>query len=237
MGITYKAVNVVVGHYGVGKTNFALNWALDVASSGVPVILADFDVVNPYFRSSDYTPMLEQAGIRVIAPVLAGSSLDTPSISGAVSIAIENAYARAGNADAPVVIIDAGGDDVGATVLGRFSKCIAAGDYQMLYVVNKYRNLTQDVASAVQIKDEIELKSHLCITGVVNNSHLREETQPQTILDACAFGSECAQMMQVELVCTTALDMLLEQKKEAFEGVQEQAMFYPVKMLVRTPWE
>ena len=273
MEITPKAVNVIVGHYGVGKTNFALNWAYDLASRGVHVTLVDFDVVNPYFRSSDYARDLENAGVNLIAPVLAGSSLDTPSISGAVTTAIESAYcafeeaegalkaeveaeaeeaegvpsslASANNANAKtandvpsqVVIIDAGGDDVGATVLGRFSEDIAKGEYQMLYVVNKYRNLTQDVESALAIKDEIEKASHLFVTGVVNNSHLRTETDEQTITNAFEFGRECANAIGVPLVCTTASQYLLEQKNEGVIQLMSREKIYPVRMIVRTPWE
>ena len=235
--IPVQPVNVVVGHYGVGKTNFALNWALNLARADVHVILVDFDVVNPYFRSSDYTELLESAGVRVIAPVLAGSSLDTPSISGAVTVAIETAYAQAGQSDAPIVIIDAGGDDVGATVLGRFSESISAGAYQMLYVVNKYRNLTQDVESALEVMAEIQIKSHLSVTGVVNNSHLRDVTEVATITQAYPFGVTCAQVAGVPLVCTTAPNSFLEQKNAALEVCGETAKFYPVRMLVRTPWE
>ena len=250
MEITPKAVNVIVGHYGVGKTNFALNWAYDLASRGVHVTLVDFDVVNPYFRSSDYARELENAGVNLIAPILAGSSLDTPSISGAVTTAIESAYGAFGEAegtpkgeaeaeDVPskVVIIDAGGDDVGATVLGRFSEDIAKGEYQMLYVVNKYRNLTQDAESALAIKDEIEKAAKLTVTGVVNNSHLRTETSAQTIVNAFEFGRECANAIGVPLVCTTASQHLLEQKNEGVIQLMNREKIYPVKMIVRTPWE
>ena len=86
------AVNIVVGHYGAGKTNFSLNWSFDLARQGKNVTLVDFDVVNPYFRSSDYAAQLANAGVAVIAPNLAGSSLDNPSISGSVGTAISQAY-------------------------------------------------------------------------------------------------------------------------------------------------
>ena len=62
-------VTVVTGHYGVGKTNFALNLALDAAAAGRRATLADMDVVNPYFRSNEYRDLLEGAGVRLIAPV------------------------------------------------------------------------------------------------------------------------------------------------------------------------
>ena len=107
----------------------------------------------------------------------------------------------------------------------------------MLYVVNKYRNLTQDVASALQVMREIEVKSKLKVTGIVNNSHLREYTDEKTILDALDFGIECAENVSVPYVCTTAPEMLLRQKNAALLPAWDRAMFYPVQMLVTTPWE
>ena len=154
-------VTVVTGHYGVGKTNFALNLALDAAAAGYRVTLADMDVVNPYFRSNEYRDLLEEAGVRLIAPVFghAGTSLDVPSVTGELAVAAAEAYRD--ETGRTVVIVDAGGDDVGATALARFAPALAAGPYAMLYVVNAFRNLTQEPADAVAVLREIEVKSHL----------------------------------------------------------------------------
>lgn len=237
-GPSPAAVNVVVGHYGAGKTNFCLNWALDLAKQGKTVTLVDFDVVNPYFRSSDYADMLGNAGVAVISPNLAGSTLDNPSISGAVGTAISHAYEcwRTGDTSC-VVVIDVGGDDAGATVLGRFAPDIAQGRYQMLYVVNQYRNLIKDAREAFEIMTEIQTKARLCVTGIVNNSHLRDQTDAQVVCDAYSYGMACAAAAGVGLVCTTVPKMPLEQINQAFCLAGEGGAFYPVSMLVRTPWE
>ncbi len=235
-----RAVNIVVGHYGVGKTNFCLNWACDLASQGKEVTLVDFDVVNPYFRSSDYTEMLQRANIQVIAPNLAGSSLDNPSISGKVGTVITQAYLeeQSGESSASrVVIVDVGGDDAGATVLGRFTTQITSGPYQMCYVVNKYRNLTQEPREALAIMNEIQVKSGLAVTSVVNNSHLRTETNANTVLEAYEYGASCAQEAGVPLLCTTVPKSTFEQINRQFFSVYSNAKIYPVSMLVRTPWE
>ena len=71
-------VTVICGHYGCGKTNLALNLALEAAAKGEKVTVADLDIVNPYFRSSEYGGLLEEHGVRLIAPVFAGTTLDTP---------------------------------------------------------------------------------------------------------------------------------------------------------------
>ena len=232
------AVNIVVGHYGAGKTNFSLNWAFDLAKQGRNVTLVDFDVVNPYFRSSDYAALLADAGVAVIAPNLAGSSLDNPSISGSVGTAISQAYEQWTQGDcSSVLVIDVGGDDAGATVLGRFASEAAQGSYQMLYVVNQYRNLTREPEEALEIMEEIQAKSELRVTGVVNNSHLRDQTDASTVVDALDFGRACAVAAGVDLVCTTVPKMSFEQINKAFSQEEQGVTLYPVLMLVRTPWE
>lgn len=266
-------VTVVVGHYGTGKTNLSMNLALDAAAAGIQTVLVDLDIVNPYFRSSDYTDLLEAQGVKMVAPVLARSSLDTPSLSAAVGGAIEWAQRRAdgfgfptadasgegtaaGAAPERLVILDVGGDDVGATALGRFSEMILREPYEMLYVVNKYRNLTQDAASAVEIIREIQDQSGLVVSAVANNSHLRQCTEASTILEAFDFGGEVADLLSVPLVLTTYPRVLLSEatavnafnRPDAADGVSSATTgdvnslatlenAYPVTIHVKTPWE
>ena len=210
-------VVLVTGHYGVGKTNFSLNMAIDAAAAGREVTLIDLDVVNPYFRSSDYTELLERAGVRMIAPILAGTTLDTPSLSGAIDVAIQDAYARgaacasggpcdgscAPDPHTPLVILDVGGDDVGSRALARFSDLIATGSYEMLYVVNRYRNLSARPDQALEYLKEIQDTARLQATGVVANSHLMQAGDEHTILDALPFVYEVCEAAHLPLVCVT----------------------------------
>ena len=239
-------VTVVVGHYGAGKTTFALNLALDAAAAGCAVTLADMDVVNPYFRSSEYADRLEAAGVRLIAPVFggAGTSLDVPSLTGAVVPAMEAAYAweaaaaagEASEGPRPVVVIDAGGDDVGATALARFAPAVAAGPYAMLYVVNARRNLTQDAAAAVAVLREVEAKSRLAATGIVNNTHLQGETTLGHILESVPFAQAIAADTGLPLVCTTAPMSAIQRENLASAALEALPHGYPVEVLVAPPW-
>ena len=219
---------VVTGHYGCGKTNLSINLALDLAASYDEVLLVDLDVVNPYFRSSDYTAMLAGHGVRVISPTFAGTTLDTPSLSAEVGAAFDTSGA---------VIFDAGGDDVGATALGRYSKEISAIDHEMLYVINCYRNLTATPHEAAQLLAEIEYASHLKATGVVNNSHLRDETTAATVLDSLDFGRETAALLGLPLRFTTVPTRLAGEFSPAPGAATHVENAYPIGIHVRTPWE
>ncbi len=234
-------VTVVVGHYGVGKTNFCLNLALDAAAAGAAVTLADLDVVNPYFRSSEYRTLLEEHGVTLIAPVFAraGTSLDVPSLTGAVIPAINRAYHEArtgGEGRRPVVIIDAGGDDVGATALVRFAPAIQDGPHEVWYVVNGYRNLTGTPEEAAAILAEIEAKSHLTATGIVNNSHLQGETTLGHIAECVPFAQTTARVTGRPLRCTTVPESAIQQENDGSTPLECIPESYPVQVLVSTPW-
>lgn len=225
-----RPLTVVVGHYGAGKTNLALNLSLDLVKIPSKVQLVDLDVVNPYFRSSDYQELLEEEGIEVVAPNFAHTTLDTPSLSGRVNTVIAQA---ADSQHDGYLIIDAGGDDVGATALGRFSHEISAQSYEMWYVVNAYRNITQDINEAVTILREIEHKSGLKATGVINNSHLQNETTAQTVLDSQDFAETIARKLELPLMCTT-LPNTVEDADRVLGSIEN---VYPIKRYVRTSWD
>jgi len=219
---------VVTGHYGCGKTNLAINLALDLTKHHEEVMLVDLDIVNPYFRTSDYASMLERRGVRVISPTFAGTTLDTPSLSGAVYSAFDTEGA---------VVFDVGGDDVGATALGRFSKEVEAIDHSMLYVINRYRNLTGTPAEAAALLAEIEHASHLKATGVVNNSHLRNETTAATVLDSLGFARDTAALLGLPLLFTTVPERIADELPVDPASARYVENAYPVTIHVRTPWE
>lgn len=214
-----KPFTIICGHYGSGKTNLSLNLAIDAAKRGETVTLVDMDVVNPYFRSSEYLPLLNEYGISMIAPSFANTTLETPSLSAEIF--------RIFGIDG-TVIIDAGGDDAGATALGSFSAKIKPLDYDMLYVINRYRPLASEAETASFILREIERASRLRATGVVNNSHLKQYTAPETILSSMDFAHDTARALNLPLKFTTA-------PREIAEQIDIERIF-PVDIYVKTPW-
>jgi hypothetical protein len=221
-------LTLVTGHYGCGKTNLSLNLAIDVAAAGAPVTLVDLDIVNPYFRSSEYTAMLGSRGVRVIAPTFAGTTLDVPSLPASIGSVFEAEG---------TVIFDVGGDDAGATALGRFSADIARREYGLLYVVNMYRNMTGTAAEAVALLGEIEGASHLKATAVVNNSHLQSETTMETVVQSLPYARAVADELGLPLLCTTVPRRLAAELAgdPSAAGFVEAA--YPIDIHVRTPWD
>ena len=190
-----KAFTIVTGHYGCGKTNLSINLAIDAARAGERVTIVDMDLVNPYFRTSDYRPLLESYGIEVITPVFGATNLDIPSLPASMYSIFE----REGR-----VIVDVGGDDVGSTVLGRFRTQIRLVDYDMLYVVNRFRKFTVTAAGTVEILREIEGVSGLRATALINNSHLMAETTDRDIQEGLAYAEETGRITGLKVTANTA---------------------------------
>ncbi len=214
-------ITVICGHYGCGKTNLALNLALEAAESG-PVTLVDLDIVNPYFRSSDYGDILRGSGVGLIAPVFAGTTLDTPTLPPE----IHSIFAPG----AGKVFIDAGGDDAGATALGGLSPRLKEAGYELIYVINRYRALSGTPEECAALLHEIESAARLKATGIVNNSHLGTQTKMEHVLDALAFARETAEMTGLPLLYSTVPDF-------ALRGEAPPEGFRAVGRLVRFAWE
>ena len=182
-----KRITILCGHYGTGKTNVAVNLALAMAKTSEKVTVADLDIVNPYFRTLDSAAAFDAAGIRLICSRFANSTDDKSHR----------------------VVIDVGGDDSGAMVLGRLAPAITAEDsYAMYLVVNHYRPMTPDVPSTIEVLREIEAASHLKFTGIVNNSNLGAATSAGVVLRTTDYAEELAQAANLPLVATTVDERL-----------------------------
>ena len=182
--------------------------------------MADLDIVNPYFRSSEYGGLLEEQGVRLIAPVFAGTTLDTPTLPPELYSIFEP---QAGQ-----VFIDAGGDDAGVTALGGLHSQLEETGYQMLYVINRYRVLSQTPEEAAALLQEIEAASRLKATALVNNSHLGVETRLDTLLGGLDFARKTAQLTGLPLLYSTAPDFALQDGEtlpEGFKRIQRHVKF------------
>jgi len=202
-----KRVLLLCGHYGSGKTNIAVNLAQAIKREYLTVTLADLDIVNPYFRSKDSATELEEAGIRLICSNYANSNVDIPALPPDLYALTDDRRMKA--------IIDVGGDDRGALVLGRLAPAILAeNDYEMLMVINCYRPLTRDAASTLEVMREIESAGGIRFTALINNSNLGVETTAEDVLASMRYADEVAAMSGLPVVMTTADENLQEELKD-----------------------
>lgn len=197
-----KRITIVSGHYGSGKTNIALSLVLELKERHDKVAIADIDIVNPYFRSKDSEDLLAEKGIRLICSSYANTNVDIPALP-------QDIYAITDD-KSMYCILDVGGDERGALALGRIAPAIREeGDYEMLYVINRFRPLTADVDGALEVMREIEAACGLRFTGVVNNSNLGAETTKEDVLSSVPFAEEVAARAGIPYLYTTVHDTLL----------------------------
>lgn len=193
----HRRVTLFAGHYGSGKTNLAVNYALALRESGESVTVADMDIVNPYFRTKDSAEVLDAAGIRLISPAFANSNVDLPALPAALYLPIVERDTLA--------VLDIGGDDRGAYALGRYAPdVLAEGDFEMIFVVNFCRPLTKTAEDALGVMREIETAGGIPFTAIVNNSNLGAETTPETVRATRERAEALSRLSGLPLLFTSA---------------------------------
>ena len=191
-----KRLTILCGHYGSGKTNVAVNIATELKKSHDTVTVADLDIVNPYFRTKDSAAYFGEQGIRLICSAYANSNVDIPALP-------QEMYALTDDRSMTAVL-DIGGDDRGALVLGRLAPAILReGDYDMFLVINRHRPLTRDAASTLEVLREIEAAGGIPFTGIINNSNIGPLTTAADVLASRAYAEEVAAAAGIPLVMTT----------------------------------
>ena len=208
----HKRLTLFAGHYGSGKTNIAVNYALHLASQGKKVCIGDLDIVNPYFRTADSAKELEKAGVELISPQFANSNVDLPALPAEAYRLVQDKSIYG--------IMDIGGDDRGAYALGRYVPALLEeNNYRMVFVANAYRPLTRTPEEAMEVMREIEEACGLRFTDIINNSNLASETTPETVLDSCAYMETLSSLSGLPIFATTAEGIVAEELKGKLPNV------------------
>ncbi|MBQ7139407.1 MAG: ParA family protein [Clostridia bacterium] len=217
-----KRVTLFAGHYGSGKTNIAVNFALRLAGAGKPVTLADMDIVNPYYRSKDSAQELEAAGVKVIASAYANTNVDVPALPQEMYSVTEDTSRYA--------VLDVGGDDRGALALGRYAPAILKeNDYHMIYVFNASRPLSRTAEMALEIMGEIEAAGGIPFTAIVNNTNLGRDTDWETVAASRQEAEKLSQISGLPLLFTAVEEGVLPINE------RENEQYFPLK-LQKTIW-
>ena len=188
-------IYIITGHYGSGKTEFAVNLAKKLKN---PVI-ADMDIVNPYFRTADVKEKLEAEGIKVITPEFANTNVDVPSLPPDIIGALQ------GDRD---VVLDVGGDEDGAVVLGQYKKYFS-DNYEMLLVMNFCRPMTATPEELLEVLYAIEQVSRVKITGLINNTNVKSETTAEIINKSMENAEAVSEMTGIPLAGVSAAGELI----------------------------
>ena len=212
---------VLAGNYGSGKTEISLNLSIACSQKG-KTVLVDMDIVNPYFRSAEHKSMLAEKGIRLIAPTFANTAVDVPAISAEVFAAFSYDYA----------VFDAGGDPVGASVLGSIRDRFEGQELQFYYVVNARRPLQRTAEEIVGMMQLIEGKARMRVTALINNTNLARETTAEDLLFGRDICKEVSRLADVPVAFTSGEAHILEE----YAKKAGDASLLPLQIFTRPGW-
>ena len=216
-------LTVLVGNYGSGKTEISLNIALGLANKGCKTALVDLDIVNPYFRSGEQKEVLEAAGIRVLMPSFAMTTVDVPALPPEIMSVFD--------CPGEYVVFDVGGDDTGAAALGRYMPAFAREDKRCLLVVNAMRPLTGTVEDVLDLMRRISMRARMSIDGLVNNANLGRETDAACLWTGHELLKEVSRQSGVPYVMACAQAHLINELPEEMRKIT-----VPLKRMMEPEW-
>ena len=214
----HKRITIFAGHYGSGKTNVAVNYAMFLKGKEDKVSIADLDIVNPYFRTKDSEFLLNEQGIRLICSEYANSNVDLPSLPADAYAVIDDKEMFA--------VLDVGGDDRGALALGRYIDAIKEeGDYEMLFVINKFRPLSFFTLTTIEVMQESEIACKTKFTGIVNNSNIGDETTAEDVLSSVDYANEISSLTGLPIKFTSVKKALYSELSDKIENLFDLTLF------------
>lgn len=187
--MTNKRMNIFTGHFGSGKSEVSINFALELSKTKNKTAVVDFDIVNPYFRAADAKKILSENNINTIIPMYANTNVDVPALPPEINSLFENKNYN--------VVFDVGGDDLGARALGRYNDELSGEGYEMYLVVNTKREMTNTTKNIMEMAKEIENASKLKITALVNNTNLLKNTTIDDVMNGHSIIEEVSDKLNI----------------------------------------
>lgn len=220
-----KRINIFTGHFGSGKTEVAVNYALKLSEANFKTAIVDFDIINPYFRTADAKDELEKNNIRVVLPMYANTNVDVPVIPPEIYSLFQDKDYK--------VVLDVGGDDLGAKAVSRFKEEIVSDDYEMFFVINTKRGMTDTPEKILEMIAIIEDGANMKVTKLINNSNLLDETTPEIILEGNKIIAEVSEKTGIPIAITAGME-------EAMSGLSSGQLngseILPMRKQIHLPW-
>lgn len=219
-----KRLKIIIGAYGSGKSEISVNLALNMRKNSPEdkVLLADLDIVNPFYRSADASKILEENNIRLISPMYANSNVDAPVLSGEVYVIFDDeSYSG---------VFDIGGEDMGATILGSMKTRLDNTDADLLMAINTRRPFTSTADEIIIMASELQGASKMKITGFINNTNVLEDTTPEDVFEGEKIIKEVEKRTGIPLVMTSVMESLMtEEELKKIEAPEVMMMQRTIK--------
>jgi len=221
--MTDRRLRVFTGHFGSGKTEFAINYAIKLASEKKDTCIVDLDIVNPYFSVREVKEYLESLGIRVVSPSMAVTTAELASVPAEVLTVFDNKSYE--------VVLDVGGDGVGAVALGQYNRFFKQEPYDMFFVINTNRPFTSTVDGIVEYVTNIERSSRLKATCLVNCTNMSYETTALDIVKGERIIKEASKKLDIPIRYTCVREDLVDKLPDNISGE-----IFKLKIFMRPVW-
>ncbi len=219
-----KRLVIVIGHYGSGKSEFSVNYAVKMKEQFENVSIADLDIVNPYFRSREKREFFEKIGVKVFDSSIRNTAVDIPALPAQMAGVILNPDEKS--------ILDVGGDPVGVRVLARYVEQIKNVEYDMFFVINGNRPETSTVEGAIKYLNMIEATSKLKVTGLINNTHMLKDTRVEDV----EFGHELTKKVSWETDIPIRYEAVIKETAENIKNEEILEKLFPINLYMREEW-
>lgn len=219
-----KRLVIVIGHYGSGKSEFSVNYAVKMKEQFENVSIADLDIVNPYFRSREKREFFEKIGVKVFDSSIRNTAIDIPALPAQMMGVILNPNEKS--------ILDVGGDPVGARVLARYAEQIKNVEYDMFFIVNGNRPETSTVEGIIKYLNIIEAASRLKVTGLVNNTHMLKDTRVEDV----ESGHELTKKVSWETDIPIRYEAVIEEIAGNIKNKEILEKLFPINLYMREEW-
>ena len=217
-------ITIFTGHFGSGKTEVSVNYAFQLAKTGKKTVIVDLDIVNPFFRTADAKKSLEDRGIKVIVPVYANTNVDVPSLPAQINAVFEDRSYH--------VVLDVGGDDLGARILSRYNDEILREDYIHYFVINTRRPMTRTPEEIEQMVEEIQGSARLPVDRFVNNANLLFSSSPEVLAEASGIIEKVSAKLGIPIGMVSGMEDVLR----VYEGNPGVDRLY-LQKFIRLPWD
>ena len=219
-----KRITIFTGHFGSGKTEVSVNYAFAMARSGKKTAIVDLDIVNPFFRTADAKKLLEEEGIKVITPIYANTNVDVPSLPAEISTIFEDKSYH--------VVLDVGGDDLGARVISRYNEDIIKEDYVHYFVINTRRPMTRNPEEIEKMIAEIQASARLNVDKLVNNANLLSSSSPEVLEEASSIIKTVSEKLSIPIGLICGMEEVLRE----YHGDPDVERLYLNKH-INLPWD
>lgn len=213
---------IFVGEAGSGKSEIAINFAGYLAEHGdKPVHFFDMDMTKPLFRSRDVIDEVERMGITFHHEE---QFMDAPTLVGGVDALMRD--------DSCYVVMDVGGDYIGARSIGGYAPGLNKQNTNVYYVLNAYRPWSDNIDHIDYTLGQILGVSHIQLGQIrmVNNPNNGLTTTAEEFVEGCKKMSEIVSpYIAVEFACV---------KEDLFDRVNEavDVPLMPVHLYLTYEW-